>query len=79
MPSESPNHIVKFSGAIKLPSDSSMPQITVSLSMKIANYSITNSYVEKLACSLGGKADDQSVFKGVKMTTYVKDLEYRLL
>ncbi|TNV73584.1 hypothetical protein FGO68_gene8574 [Halteria grandinella] len=79
MPSESKTNTIKLNGGINLPAKTSMPQITVSLSMKITNYSVTNSHVEKLACSLGGQRDDSSVFKGVKKTTYVRDLEYRLL
>lgn len=53
--------------------------IVAVVNMKITNTIISGVSVEKIICSLnGGSKDDQSIFRGVKTCTVIRNMEFRL-
>lgn len=48
------------------------------VNMKITNTIISGSSIDKIVCSLSsGSKDDQSIFRGVKTCTLIRNMEYR--
>ena len=80
MSSPAGSNVVKLQGSIKYQSATSESSfITAVVNMKIPQYSFSGTVIEKVSCyTASGTKDDPSVFKGVKTTAYVKNVEYRL-
>lgn len=72
-------NVFKLSGSIRLASKILEGGITAVVSLKLTNTSFSGSHVERVSCSMNGNKDDQSVFKGVKTTTFVRNVEFRLV
>jgi len=79
---ESLDKVFKLQGSIKLPDGSNRSlsgSLVASVCMKIPQYSFSGSLIEKVTCNLEGSSkDDATVFKGVKQTAFVRNLEFRL-
>jgi hypothetical protein len=76
-------HHFKLTGSLKFPPHIiELPSGITALvnNVKLPGHSFTGSIVEKVTCTIGpntGK-DDPAVFKGVKQTAYVRNVEYRI-
>lgn len=74
---------IKLQGSIRL-NDSSLNElpgnIVAIVNLRIKEYSFSGSVIEKVSCNLTGGStskDDSSVFKGIKITSHAKNIEYR--
>jgi len=52
--------------------------LIATVSLRVQQHAFSASQVEKVTCSLTGGKDDPGVFKGVKTSGYLRNLEYRL-